>query len=917
MRLTLYFLAHEARTALRSARFRIAAGVYLALCSAPAVVVYLVRLQTATQLGAATYAAEVLTVLPPATALFALLASSDGILRERGQGMWIALTTSATGNAGYLLRRWLALAVIVVGLSLLPLGVACALAFAARAPAPEWTNVVAPWALRVMPVAIAGSALGLGMCTIADGVLAGGVQGLLALLLIPGGLNLLLAAGGRHVDSAAAWIGGDRLAERLQLYLNGRHYGARPAIVASEGGYDALAAAGQWLGAAAIALAIGLAALGVAASFLRRGQRDARPWRIAPTHPLRDFLRLLHRLRQRYSPDPVPDAADRLALVAAVAVLALAAAAFAWRDGRYRDLAAARYAAEVSGWPAPTPPAIVPVRCTLRGAIAAGGQVATRATLDVRNTGGVAVSRLAFLLNPALAVTRLQADRGSATAERRWDRIQVVVAPPLADGDQRRLTFDVAGRPAQVHFNLPAPGLAFFARWRQMQADRIAHDLTDLSASYEVRAVSPRRIELAASDLAPVPRFSSLELAPRGSQTAQVLREKLRREVDLDIDVAVPPRLFLADSCGHHSDAAGLLRGRCRTALDDLALRGARAATAATADPRSPVFALLPQHRALGPAYDESLRTLAAGLPHAWPGAAPPALPVLLEWSPPFDADALDGPASLEPSPLWGDGPQLEIHGALVLVPEGWVARSAPLPAEQVVAELVGATLLARREVVERQQFLFRELVRALVAQRLGIGPSTGAVLAVQRWEVPLLQIALLDARYWGWTTWQQRLAAVAADLTARVGDAAMVRGLDAFLARPGTGTIEELLADLERAGGTSLAGLYRDYFVGTALPELTLAAVEEHRRGAGWVVTGRITNRTSGQAVCPLLLNTDLGTIDTVVRVDGGGDTPFRLLTADRPQSLELDPQQSCHRLRPKVPGGIAEYVGFQEETR
>lgn len=911
MQLTLYFLRHELRVQGRSWRFRCAATLYLAVCAAPPVAVFLYQRQTPVQLGAATYAADVLTLLPVATAALAVALATEAILRERESGMWVALTMMPMSSAAYLLRRFLAVTVLVLALSVVPLALALTLAAAAGAPAPAWSNVAFPWLLQVLPAAFAGAALALGMCTIANGVVAGLVQGALLLLLGAAAGNWLLAPAARHLGPLGPWLGVEQLTERVSLYRETLRDGmVPPTVPASEGGFDAVAALGQWATSGSLLLGAGCAALGAGALFLRRSRRDVQPWRVAPTHPLRDLIDLANRVRQRYVPDARPASADRLALCAGLAALAAALALYALRDGALRREAARRYAVEASAWPAATSPDLVPTRWALAGRLAADAEVRSRVAAAFRNAGPVAHDRLAFSLNPGLQVISLGASRGGVRSAMRWDRLEVRLTPPLAPGEERTLTFVLAGIPAEVRFALPAPQLAFFARWQHMQTHRVSHELSDLTASYQARAVSPRHAALSATDLLPVPRFTSWTLEPRGSAAAQVPAEELLREVDLTVDLAAPSGLFLADSCGDATGEGAVLHGGCRTVLDDFVVRGGRLLPAGA---EGVVFALLPQHRALGGAYAASLAALAEALPRSWPSLGRLARPVVLEWSPDFDLDPRHGMGT-----FWGaDGPELapepEAHGALLLVPESTIVRSAPLTPNRMLAELVSGALLRRRTLAEEQRFAVAGLVRALVARRLGAGPANGAVLTLPGWKVPSLELPLLDRQSWIYWTWTERLDALAAYLAARVGDGGVVAGLDRFVSRPrGGGTMEELLGDLAAAGGTSLAAFYRDYCRAGDLPELTLRAVHARRRGAGWEVGGMVENRGSGEVVCPVVVETDLDRAVAVVRVAGTGSTSFTLDTPREPQAVELDPEQTCHRYRPLVPGAVVEYVGL-----
>ena len=79
---------------------------------------------------------------------------------------------------------------------------------------------------------------------------------------------------------------------------------------------------------------------------------------------------------------------------------------------------------------------------------------------------------------------------------------------------------------------------------------------------------------------------------------------------------------------------------------------------------------------------------------------------------------------------------------------------------------------------------------------------------------------------------------------------------------------------------------MIQDYFVKGELPETTLEGVAFQRAGDGWRVAGRMVNGGSGEALCKVVLTTDLGRQEAVVRAEGGrrAPSPSRRSTAPRP---------------------------------
>ncbi len=83
---------------------------------------------------------------------------------------------------------------------------------------------------------------------------------------------------------------------------------------------------------------------------------------------------------------------------------------------------------------------------------------------------------------------------------------------------------------------------------------------------------------------------------------------------------------------------------------------------------------------------------------------------------------------------------------------------------------------------------------------------------------------------------------------------------------------------------------------------------------GGGWTVTGKMVNQGTGEALCKIVLTTDLGPVETVARAGAGEAGAFTLTTAHRPQSVWLDPDRQCHRLVRKVSFGDRFYFQGNE---
>jgi hypothetical protein len=913
------FVVHEAKLQLRSLRFRLLSlGYVMAACAPPALVAFHQR-QTDTLFGCASYAAELAGLQPALTALLCVALSLDAILREQGDGQWAVLSLAPVSNAGYLVRRTLAIWLIALPVLVTPLVAAWAMAAAAGAPCSHPSALVLPFLSGTLPLSVVATALGVAVGTVAGGEVTGLACLFLLIVLVPAALNAVLARWGRQVTPPLATLGLEPLSTRIRwarLAWAAPEIGIAPVLPASEAGLDVRAAVS--IAAASLTSSAALAALcfGIAPAFLQRCRRDLRPWHLHPTHPLRTLLRLLNRLRQRYAPDGGLAAPDRTVAAAALLLFGVCALAFWSRDADYRRQAITRYATEVAGGPATTPSEVAPTSSALSGTLRSSGAVDLWYHASFRNQGSEPVAHLAFSLSPRLAIAAI-ASTGQLRLRRTGERLALELAPPLAARESRSFTFHLTGTPAEVEFALPPlRGASFVLRYGFIREGHLAADLSDLADSWPRRAVSSRRVDLRASDLFPVPRYASWALTPPPSQPGapglEVPAESRSPRTTLAFDLTVPADQLLGEPCGATSDGARRrLRGRCILALDEWSVAGAALVPLAAG---RPLFAVLPAHHERAALHRAMVAAIPSQVEEAWPGLGT-FEPVVFEWPPPYDPDLRSGMGDWSPwdAPLGGSAVPVA-RGHLLLIPEQLLLGSRPIPAGSLVAELVRGTLLARRPIVAAQQALWRALIGALVRRRLGLAPAQGAVV-VGRHPSMFRQSLYGEASFDRFSPAQARLEAVVADLTHRVGDGNLRRGIESFLTRrsAGPGTIPELLATVAATAAVPLATVEQDFFRGEALPELELGEVRVSGRGP-WQVRGVVRNRADGEAWCPLVTQTETDSLETAVRVASGGTTPFALTASSPPRRVSLDPDGVCLRFRPLV-GGAAEWVELHPE--
>jgi hypothetical protein len=923
--LTAALVAHELRFQRRSLRFRAFAAVYLVLSCLPAVLIYLRRDGLNYTIGAASYAGETLMPLPLLTALFAALLSLDGVSRERTGGAWTTATLAGVSNAGYLVRRWLALLALLLPLTAVAPAVAAGLAVAGGSKAVLPAVFFGPWLLHVAPLAAMVSAIALGLGTIGGNAVSTFLLAILVLGVVPAVGGAVLDHFRLRFSPPLGWvdlIDAQRTTVRLQETLSHRaQWGWAFPLPLSEAGFDAGTEAEQDLAAGLLLASLAAAALGTAVFYLRRTRPDVRPQRVRPDHPLRTFLVTLGRLREQYTPDPSPAPAD-LALFALAGLAAAGAVAVqTHRALRYEALAAERSRTETAGGPAPMSVDVVPEAWRVEGGFDGSGLVSVQVTGTLRNSGREPQAHLAFALEPGLSLTAVAADAGRITSRRSWDRLAVDLEPPIPPGGLRQLRFRLAGRPGETEFGLPKWGggtqISFLRSFTRHRQARFGADRTDLSQAYRVPAVSGFRVALAAPCLTPVPRYTPWTPDGNGFVPDELFFPPARFELSL----AVPGDLLAADSCGGLSDPAaarkGRLESRCTQPLSEVAVMGGGqrrlvgdGGNGGTGE-NGVAVAVFPGHRAAGELH---LGFLARGtrlMDEAWPGLGGLGRLVILEWPQDEVHDRRRGASLLgrwrNPEDSW-----VKVTGNLAFIDEADLIGTREIAPEPMVAELAAARLARRRRLDPKQAPFFLHLFRALVLQRLGLGAQTGAVFSTDPGNLEAARAPALHAGYIYWTI---RFPALIAALSRRAGTEPLRASVEELLARGGdkAATFAEWAEILERRSDGPVEPLIRDFFLNGAIPEPTLEDVAFQSAGGvggGWRVTGKVHNEGDGEALCRVVLTTDLGPVETTVKTGTGETAAFVLTTSHRPQGVYLDPDQECHRF---MRLGIRDRVFFQ----
>jgi len=442
------FLSHEALTQLRSTRFRAIGAVYVLASSAPAIFAFVVAGRASYAVGSATYAALLDFAQPLLTLLLAGLISVDAITREREEGSFAVVSLASLSATGYLLRRWLAVIVMLLPLTIAPRLIGAGLAAVQLRQLPLLAAFAGGWALHVLPVVVIVSALALALGTINGSTILAIV---VAFLLMTAGLdevNDIAAHWHRHFDGPAGMVVPDgRVLTQLQWSIRGWYEPRLPTEAAYPLGEVWRTVSPQ----GALLFGFGALFLGIATVYLRRTRRNLRVWsKPRPDHPLRSFLRLINRLRDEYSPDGSIGAAEWIAIASGVVLFGASIGFLETRTRLFERLGAERYAAYTEVQPLAMTPEVVPLGARVRASLARDGHVRAHTELTLRNEGTRPVAHLGFTLNPLVTLVGVRVSSGRSSLVRRWQRVGLDLDPPLGAGQSRTFTFDIDGTPGDI-----------------------------------------------------------------------------------------------------------------------------------------------------------------------------------------------------------------------------------------------------------------------------------------------------------------------------------------------------------------------------------------------------------------------------------------------------------------------------------
>ena len=406
----------------------------------------------------------------------------------------------------------------------------------------------------------------------------------------------------------------------------------------------------------------------------------------------------------------------------------------------------------------------------------------------------------------------------------------------------------------------------------------------------------------------PIPRARST--SSPGDPPIHVPDEEIFPFVTIDVDLAVPADMLVADSCGAVSAGQGARRlaSRCASRLGRYVVKGGRLVEATEAEGGEGRIAGLPAHGARMAAWATTMAESARQGTEAWPGLRVPAL-FGMEWPQAYTSETIT-------QPEWPQPAGFESHGRIVLIEEKAVVGRLRVQPISLVQASVAEELLQRRPIAVGDAELLAHLVEAVVASRL---MSPGAVTAViemgrQPGEVA---VSLMDPQAYAWKKWKSRLPAIVVALGAQLGEDRLATAINELLARTGEpATVRELFDILESDTGVSMSQTYDELIAGKAMPVLALVGVtfEGGRRGGDartpYAVKGFVSNEGDGHSAVTLVLRTELDPVEISVSIGPHERSAFSMQARARPIVLLLDPRKTCFRWRPLNGAGMVEHV-------
>ncbi len=894
MKLLRLFAAHEMLAQWRSMRFRVIAVVYVVLVSAPAVALFLISGRTPRAIGPAAFNMFLLSEQPLLTALLAAGMAIDALSRERDEGSFPVLSVAPISSAGYVLRRWLSIVAICIPVTLLPTIISAALAVHTRIMLPLLPMFAEGWLVSVLPAVLVSSALALSLGTITGRAVLSIIFVALFFTIGLDTMNDLLFHVHRlhFAGPGDLFAGGERSIDELTWAIRGFWFPDVP----SDAAFPLRARSRALVSRAGITGAMTIAFLALSTFYLRRTRRDLRPWKLAANHPLRTLIGGVNRIREEYAPDSGSGTADRVALIVGLILAGLLTASIVHEQAAFASLAAERFTGETEQG-VPTSTGIVAEAVTIDAEIGIEGSLHGHVATIIRNTADHPESHFSFDLNPNVAVQKLAVTSGAARIRRVWERLDVDLDPPLAPHQARTMSFDLAGTPGDIRFELQSPG-NFRSQWTRYRDAKQSIYLTDLSRSSILPAATEVRMRLRATDIAPVLRYSPWAVQP-DDHGEGFLPETITTNTALALRLRHLYSIAV-DSCGVVA-ASNEIVSRCSTPLASYLIFGGPLIQRPLGPAATLVF--IPSHEALADAHAQSLASSIQIASEAWPQLSLPAHLVFVE----RPTEPGDRQWYNESMP-WLTVEQIGARGAVFFVPEMLFTTRKPINANVFAASIIAGTLRGKRRVVSEDAGFFTRFFTSVAVGRLGMRKSTaverGAGFTAE--TAPLLSEVFRP---------ESRMAKVLAMLEYRVGSSHFIDGINDFVLRGGerAGTAKELVDAIGKAGGVDLTQTYEDYFVGRALPQLTLIDVTFHHVGQRWEVTGSVKNVGTGEAFVPIALRTAQGSLWQTIRVGDGARATFTFSAAGEPHALQLDPDRVCYR---QASIGLIENVEYRGES-